>query len=355
MTIAAGAQSGVFEDKDGRLKEALETAKAGTEFTVTEASGEWNPTWNVENATSTDGFKNGLTATGILCYGENTVTFMNYEPNEIRIPVLKKITGDTFKVIPDFQFELSYVGREKPDDSKTIPAEDGITMPNTKLVISGSVFGDNKEASDMFDAIKFTKAGQYKFTVTETAGETEGWTFDSTTWTVLISVTEKTGSNGELEAKIASIKPDNDTADSVDSITIKFTNTYTETRGSLTIKKTVSGGGSEAQEKDYTFTVTGPDGYKETVTIKGAGSYTLSGLLPGSYTVTEADATISGYTWTVEGNNVTAEVKAKETAEVTITNTYAPPPTTPDPDPDPDPDYQPPVTQQPPAPPRPPR
>ena len=66
---------------DGELK----GVKPGTQFTVTETSGEWNPTWSVDNVTSKDGFKNGSVATGILCYGENTVTFMNYEPNEIRI------------------------------------------------------------------------------------------------------------------------------------------------------------------------------------------------------------------------------------------------------------------------------
>ena len=108
-----------------------------------------------------------------------------------------------------------------------------------------------------------------------------------------------------------------------------FTNTYepqrqTET-GSLTITKVVSGGGSAAAEKVYTFIVTGPNGYRAEVTVTGSGSYTLSGLALGSYTVTEQDASIAGYTWSVSGNNVTVEVTANQTAQVTVTNTYTTP------------------------------
>ncbi len=115
-----------------------------------------------------------------------------------------------------------------------------------------------------------------------------------------------------------------------DTTNVNVTNTYTENKpldGSLTITKVIRGGGSEAQNKTYTFTVTGPDGYNRTVTITGEGSVTLSPLTPGVYTVTEdrAGAVISGYTLTISGSGSTATVVAGGSADVTVTNTYTTP------------------------------
>ncbi|MCI8804277.1 MAG: Cna B-type domain-containing protein, partial [Oscillibacter sp.] len=115
-----------------------------------------------------------------------------------------------------------------------------------------------------------------------------------------------------------------------DTTNVNVTNTYTENKpldGSLTITKVIRGGGSEAQNKTYTFTVTGPDGYNRTVTITGEGSVTLSPLTPGVYTVTEdrAGAVISGYTLTISGSGSSAEVVAGGSADVTVTNTYTTP------------------------------
>lgn len=96
------------------------------------------------------------------------------------------------------------------------------------------------------------------------------------------------------------------------------------TSGSLTITKALSGGGGEAQNKTYSFTVTGPGGYSRTVTVTGAGSTTLNGLTPGTYTAAEdqAGAAISGYTLSVSGSGSAVTVAAGGAASVTITNTY---------------------------------
>ncbi len=104
--------------------------------------------------------------------------------------------------------------------------------------------------------------------------------------------------------------------------TVTVTNTYTQNLGSLTITKSVVGGGDEAANKTYTFTVTGPDGSSLTAEIKGNGSATIEGLVPGTYTVTEQNADIGGYTLSVDNSGDTAIVEAEKTAEVTVTNTY---------------------------------
>lgn len=93
--------------------------------------------------------------------------------------------------------------------------------------------------------------------------------------------------------------------------------------GSLRISKTVVGAPSNAQNKTYTFTVSGPNGYKRTVSVKANGSVILSNLTPGAYTVTEENAGIDGYTLSVDGTG-SVEVKANKTETVTVTNTYEP-------------------------------
>ena len=84
-----------------------------------------------------------------------------------------------------------------------------------------------------------------------------------------------------------------------------------------------SGAPSAANSTEYKFNVTGPDGYSKTITIKGAGSFTITGLTPGNYKVTEdkASANITNYDLEVTGGG-NVEVKAGEIAESKITNTY---------------------------------
>lgn len=104
--------------------------------------------------------------------------------------------------------------------------------------------------------------------------------------------------------------------------------TNTIRRGGLTINKAVVGGPESAKsEKEYKFIVTGPNDYREEITITGEGSMTISGLLPGVYTVTEDEegAEIDGYSLSVAVDRGEVEVVGGETAEVTFTNTYTPP------------------------------
>ena len=102
------------------------------------------------------------------------------------------------------------------------------------------------------------------------------------------------------------------------------TNTYTKQKGSLTITKALGTNAPQgASSKKYSFTVTGPDNFSQTVTIEGAGSETLTGLEPGTYTVTEdlTDVAIDGYDLEVTGGGEVS-VSGNATAKTTVTNTY---------------------------------
>ena len=113
----------------------------------------------------------------------------------------------------------------------------------------------------------------------------------------------------------------------------------------MTITKEVVGGGNEAANKTYTFTVKGPsyptEGHEVSVTVKKdpvtgevtGTSKTLENLIPGEYTITEneTDAQVNGYTLNVTygetaDGKITVEADETVSAEITVTNTYTPEP-----------------------------
>ncbi len=113
------------------------------------------------------------------------------------------------------------------------------------------------------------------------------------------------------------------TKDGISTITLK--NTYTKDEGGLKVIKTTNG----AKTPDKTvFTVTDAAGNKVAektyAEFKATGNFTVSGLTPGEYTVTESvdSAKVDGYILTVTGNNKTAAVAKNETAVVEIVNDY---------------------------------
>ena len=54
--------------------------------------------------------------------------------------------------------------------------------------------------------------------------------------------------------------------------------------------------------REYTFDITGPNGYSNTVTINGNNEITLEGLIPGVYNIKERDSDATGWHWYVSGD-----------------------------------------------------
>ena len=247
----------------------------------------------------------GYTSTGLAEFQSgDTYVITNTSKNIAKFEpaVQKKIIGKNERVRDQFHFEIKAIGG---DDASSTP------MPQEREV---TVVGVDKEA---FGEITFTEEGTYTYEITETKGDIAGYTYDDSVWILTVTVTRE---NGVLQATGSYSKENSGTSEEIAT----FTNIYTEgSVGSLKITKTVVGGGTEAETKTYTFTVTGPSGFNKTVTIHQNGNATLTGLVPGEYTVTEQNADIDGYTLEVTGGgNVTVE--AEKTAEVTVTNTYTP-------------------------------
>ncbi len=153
----------------------------------------------------------------------------------------------------------------------------------------------------------------YKYEVEEQEPETEGYSIKSGTASGTIAVSGNTAT---------------------------ITNTYSETKGSLTIKKTFADDSelkadAVTTKEKLTFNVKGTEvtNYNKTFDYKDftSGSYTISGLTPDTYTVTE-NSTIEGSDFTrttsykvgttENQNEAEVGVTAGETSTVDITNKY---------------------------------
>ena len=95
-----------------------------------------------------------------------------------------------------------------------------------------------------------------------------------------------------------------------------FDNTYEEQKGSLKVKKTVNGDDAKGT---YKIAVKNSEAFY--VEFSKNDEKTWANLTKGTYTVEEEDASVTGYTWTVEGTGNVA-VTAGGEASKEVTNTY---------------------------------
>lgn len=78
----------------------------------------------------------------------------------------------------------------KPNDNYS-----GVEMPGLTGIF-GSTATVTGQGKGYFDAIKFTQAGTYLFTITEVNGRASGYTYDTSKWTLSVTITEDV--NGQL-------------------------------------------------------------------------------------------------------------------------------------------------------------
>lgn len=179
-------------------------------------------------------------------YKAGAATFEN-------INVEKVLTGrpdGTWLDTDAFEFKL-----EAADEATTAAVNSGtVELPDTKII---DIKKDDTETADgyseKFDAIKFTRAGEYFFKVTEIEGDISGIEYDTAEKVVNIKVTDN--GEGGLVAKV--VNADGTTSDST---TVTFTNTYTpgasDAVSTANLFKKVIDGRDWLDTDAFTFTIT---------------------------------------------------------------------------------------------------
>ena len=218
-----------------------------------------------------------------------------------------------------FKVTKSLEGRDWKDADKftfTVTGSDGAPMPE---MTTGTA---TKAAKDVtFGPIELTNkdAGKtYTYKITEdipkdaVKGVKDGITYDG--HTVTVTITPEDDGKGNI------------TAEPVYSGSTTFTNVYEEETYDLNINKTFTGAKVKAPDK-LSFTVTGPDGYKKTISYSEFtdGKYVLKDLEPGTYKVVENNADIKGYTLktTVSAKDGKIKVGERTRADIRFVNDYS--------------------------------
>ena len=218
-------------------------------------------------------------------------------PSEVEFEVTKQLNGGTLKG-DEFIFQL--------------------IDPDGKVVETAK---NNKDGQVKFKAIKFSKAGTFKYQIKEVDEKEPGYVYDNKTINAEVTVTDVYGE------KFASVKYDNKV----------FVNSYSAKPTTATIEaiKVLKGRALEADK--YEFELKEGDKVVATAKNKADGSvvfpaieYTAAG--PHTYTITEKAGNEPGVTYDTASHTVTVDVadNGRGQLEATVpaekpvfTNTYA--------------------------------
>jgi len=189
-----------------------------------------------------------------------------------------------------------------------------------KLIASAT---NDAKGSFSFDAITYEETGAFNYVVKETAGDAAGVTYDSTEYTITVSVTDS--GDGKLAAEIS-------------GESIVFTNSYSAEPVSVSFEGTKTLQGRALADGEFSFVLSDKDG-KVIETVKNAadGSIAFSSITyteagEYKYTVKEVagseagiiyDETVYSITVTVKDDmsgKLTAEVKGADS--ISFTNSY---------------------------------
>ena len=229
------------------------------------------------------------------------------EPTTATFDVAKKIDGP---VVESSETTFTF----------TLATSDGSPMPATDTT---TVTG---EGTASFGEITYEKAGTYNYTVTEVKGDATGYTYDSTTYSVVVKVTDV---DGALKAEV------------VEGTDITFTNTYKPLATGVTVNAAKELTGRELVEGEFTFEMKDENGNvvaTATNAADGTVTFTTANDLftkAGTYTFTanEVEGSAEGVTYdtaaksfevvvTDEGGQLVA--KPAEGTQIVFTNDYNP-------------------------------
>lgn len=265
-----GNDSGTIKSGDTLELKANDVAEivglpVGCTYTVTEPTvpaGYANVGITPDNGT-------GKITAGLVNTTAPTVTVTNtYTPTayEAEFKGSKELSGRGWKDSDTFNFTLTASG------NAPMPAEG--TTGNTKTV---TVSNKNDADSFSFGKITFTQPGTYRYTIRENSGSIPGVSYDGSTYTVTVEVTEGTGENkGTLVGTVTYVKnssaPTNAPANAPAPNKAGFTNTYKaedEEVYPVAFKNYVDDSGSTSlQDKQFQFTLVPADSNGNELTAK---------------------------------------------------------------------------------------
>lgn len=279
----------------------------------------------------------------------NTVTILfenSYKTDvsdELIPQVTKKVSG-TESTDKEFSFTLAATSETKDKIAAGDLKADGLkgdTSSESKTT-KGEITGKDGQTLN-FSGMKFNKAGDYTFTLTEAHGEDDdpntagvqnaGWTMDDSTYTVTVKVEDK---NAKLTVTGVAVKKDGD--DKSETLEVKngkvnlatFTNSYAA-KGSVTLAAMKHFKGGALAGNDFSFALYKGDKAEgtplETVTNDENGNITFQPINyteAGDYEYTIKEVKGADPTVVYDGQKVKVKVSVTDNKNGTLgaTATY---------------------------------
>ena len=190
---------------------AVEEENPGDEYDVSYQLNSEEPGENSVEVSTESGESNKVTITNTRTSGFTTT--LN---GETYLNVAKTVDGDGWPNGETFSFTIEGIVQDNPTATAPMPAQTTVTLNKPTA---------GNETTGAFDDITFTEAGTYVYTISETAGENENISYDTSQYMVTVQVVAD-ASTGELNIDSVSYTKDGEAVDS-----IAFTNTYTAPDG----------------------------------------------------------------------------------------------------------------------------
>lgn len=250
------------------------------------------------------------------------------KPTDFTPDVCKNVTGEIRPADETFTFTLT-ADKGNPEGGATFTDGQAMVTVPEGGTDEGSLVAP---ATDPFGKITFTKAGTYKFQITEVEGNADGYSYDTDPWTLTVVVNDE---NGELVVDKAQTKYER-TGETDRTDYALFTNHYeVDSIGyAPQVKKTVDGNVPAGRDAKFQFelkltkadptdglklngengaVMTDQDVLETEVTGEATGIFDeITFTRAGTYTfqITEVKGDTAGYSY--DGHIWTLEVKVKD-------------------------------------------
>ena len=256
-------------------------------------------------------------------------TFINHleqTENSVQFNIIKILNG-----ITGSEKEFTFVVKPESADAQNSDKADKYTQSDT-VTITGA-------GTASFETITYSAPGSYVYTLKESVDESDtSYSYDRTEYRITVTITANDEGKLSKTYSINKVK-DRDGNElvpvipiiSVGGITVSYTNTYTQNKGSVEVRKVFSG----ADALPAAFKITN-DYNDEEFTVANASSGTGTAADPYIWTITDIPVGTQ-VTFTESGENIpnytlsataspaggkSAAVVKDETQTVVLTNTY---------------------------------